>query len=178
MITSKSPFFILPVLLLFAVPSHAEKATAVIKATQENSKVSGLAAFEDTSDGLKISATVSNASPGKHAIHIHEFGDCGDSGKAAGSHYNPEKAPHGLVTKDGPMHAHVGDLGNIELDAAGQGKLNALLPGVALSSGKYTVVGRSLILHEKEDDFSQPAGNAGSRIGCGAITLEPTSGGA
>jgi Cu-Zn family superoxide dismutase len=26
-----------------------------------------------------------------------------------------------------------------------------------------------VILHEKEDDFGQPTGNAGGRIGCGVI---------
>ncbi|MBI3323135.1 MAG: superoxide dismutase family protein, partial [Candidatus Omnitrophica bacterium] len=31
--------------------------------------------------------------------------------------------------------------------------------------------GRSLILHEKVDDFGQPLGNAGGRIGCGVIRI-------
>lgn len=32
------------------------------------------------------------------------------------------------------------------------------------------IVGKSVIIHEKPDDFtSQPAGNAGNKIGCGKI---------
>ena len=164
--------FLVPLtVFLSQTPLFAENGTAVLKATQEGSKISGQASFQDTPEGLKISAAVSDASPGDHAIHIHEFGDCGDSGKAAGSHYNPEGAPHGLETRDGPQHAHVGDLGNFKVGADGAGKLETVLPGVTLSSGKYAVAGRSLVFHEKEDDFSQPAGNAGSRIACGEIAL-------
>ena len=33
--------------------------------------------------------------------------------------------------------------------------------------------GRAVIIHEKADDFSQPAGNAGGRIACGLIGLVP-----
>jgi Cu-Zn family superoxide dismutase len=33
------------------------------------------------------------------------------------------------------------------------------------------VGGRAIILHEKMDDFSQPTGNAGGRIGCGTIIV-------
>ena len=167
------PVFFLLSLMVFLSQgaSFAENGTAVLKSTLEGSKISGQASFQDTPEGLKITATISDASPGDHAIHIHEFGDCGDAGKAAGSHYNPEGAPHGLTAKDGPQHAHAGDLGNFKVGPDGSGKLETVLPGVALSSGKYSVAGRSLVFHEKEDDFSQPAGNAGSRIACGEILL-------
>ena len=33
----------------------------------------------------------------------------------------------------------------------------------------HAVAGRAFILHEKQDDFGQPTGNAGGRIGCGKI---------
>ena len=174
-----APIFlmIIPALLFFVSPSYAEKGTVTLRATQENSSVSGQADLEDTPAGLKITAKVLHASPGSHAIHIHEFPDCGDSGKAAGSHFNPEGAPHGFFAKDGPAQAHIGDLGNIEIFPDGTGNLEVVLPGVGLKDGKYAVAGRSLVLHEKVDDFSQPAGNAGSRIGCGEIILNPAQAG-
>ncbi len=145
---------------------------AVIKGTEANSSISGKVTFQETAEGLIIHAEFQNAPPGKHGFHIHENGDCGDSGKAAGGHYNPEGVPHGLLLKDGLSHAHAGDLGNIDIAADGSGKLDAVIPGLTLQGGKYKLFGRSVILHEKEDDFGQPTGNAGGRIGCGIITDE------
>ena len=161
------------VTMMLCLPStlRAESGVARIRGTEENSKLSGQVTFQDTPEGLKISTVVSGVSPGVHAIHIHEFGDCGDAGKAAGTHYNPEKTPHGLFTKDGLQKAHVGDMGNLDVGADGLGKTDRVLPGVSLSLGRYNVAGRSVILHEKEDDFGQPTGNAGGRIGCGEILL-------
>jgi hypothetical protein len=37
-------------------------------------------------------------------------------------------------------------------------------------SGQNSIIGRGVIVHEKEDDLkSQPVGNAGGRIACGVI---------
>lgn len=150
----------------------AEKASALITGTAADSKISGRIDFEDSTDGLKVKAEIHNVSSGKHGFHVHENGSCADSGKAAGGHFNPEGVVHGLITKDGFMHAHAGDLGNFEVGADGNGRFEAVVPNMALS-GKYNVTGKAVILHEKEDDFGQPTGNAGGRIGCGVI--EPQS---
>ena len=88
----------------------------------------GTATFEDTIEGLRVIITVYNATPGEHAIHVHEFGACGDGGNAAGSHYNPHSAPHGQILKDGPSKAHVGDLANISVGPDGIGRLEVLAP--------------------------------------------------
>ena len=149
----------------------AETGTAVIKGTAEGSSIAGKAVFQDTAEGLKVSVELNNVPPGKHGFHIHQYGACGDSGKAAGGHFNPDAVAHGLLLKDGFTHAHAGDLGNAEITPDGTGKVELILPGLSLSGGKYSVGGRSLILHEKEDDFGQPTGNAGGRIGCGTIEI-------
>ena len=108
---------------------------------------------------------------GKHGIHIHENGSCEEGGMAAGGHFNPLGVPHGFLPRDGYSKAHAGDLGNIDIDDEGKGSLEIFLIGLSLSEGNKNVAGLAVILHEKEDDFNQPTGNAGGRIACGKIIL-------
>ena len=149
----------------------AENGRAVIQATADSSTVKGTVTLADASTGLQISVQVAGVPPGKHAIHIHQYGDCTDNGNAAGGHYNPDNVMHGFLPKDGLTKAHPGDLGNLDVGPDGSGSLSLVLPGVMLSGGKYSVGGRAIILHEKVDDLGQPTGNAGSRIGCGPILI-------
>jgi len=149
----------------------AETGVANIKGTGMNSLLKGTVTLTDTSTGLKVDAHLTKMPPGQHGFHIHEFGSCDDMGKAAGGHYNPENAMHGMVVKDGIMKAHAGDLGNITAGTDGTATLEAVIPDVTLSGSKASVAGRAFIVHEKVDDFSQPVGNAGSRIGCGTIVI-------
>ncbi len=153
-----------------ACSALAATGTAVLKGTAEGSTVSGKVRFEQTPEGLHVTADVQGAAPGKHGFHIHEKGSCDDAGNAAGGHFNPDGSPHGLLSKDGSAHAHAGDMGNIEISADGTGHVETTLPNLTLKAeDKYGVSGRAVILHEKEDDFGQPTGNAGARIGCGVI---------
>ena len=154
-----------------SVAARAETGSAKVKATAENSPIGGTVAFKDSEDGLSIVVRLTGVPAGDHGFHIHEFGSCEEAGKAAGGHYNPLKAPHGYAIKNGIKKAHAGDFGNITADAEGKAMLEAVLPKVALARGKYTVGGRAVILHEKADDFTQPLGNAGGRIGCGIIAI-------
>ena len=64
-------------------------------------------------------------------------------------------------------------MGNIDVGPKGSGTATVVLPGVSLTGtgGTPSVKGRSIILHEKIDDFGQPTGNAGGRIGCGTIVV-------
>lgn len=150
----------------------AYSARAIIKGTTEDSNVGGRVDFVQTGDGVQVVASLSNVTPsGKHGIHIHEHGSCEEGGNAAGGHFNPEEAEHGLLPRDGHGKAHTGDMGNIEINESGSGSLVIFLPGLSLTEGKKNVTGKAVILHEKEDDFGQPTGNAGGRIGCGIITL-------
>jgi Cu-Zn family superoxide dismutase len=144
-------------------------AFADIKGTAEDSTVTGKIGFHEIEGGLKAVGHVSGVPvAGKHGIHIHENGSCEDMGNAAGSHYNPHGVAHGFLPENGLEAAHAGDMGNIEIDENGNGNLNIELLGISLN-GENAVAGRAVILHEKEDDFGQPTGNAGGRIGCGII---------
>ncbi len=149
----------------------AATGVADIKGTAPDSQISGQATFKDVDGGLSVEAQLQGVAPGKHGFHIHEFGDCSDHGKAAGSHYNPEGVQHGDLMKEGHEKAHAGDMGNVEIGPDGTGTYQGTLPGITLSGGAQNVGGRAVILHEKEDDFSQPTGNAGGRIGCGTIDI-------
>jgi Cu-Zn family superoxide dismutase len=163
----------LAAVLLGGPMAFAETGKAQIRGTTEGSSVTGEATVTPAGDGLAIAIRVSGAPPGAHGLHIHEFGLCGEAGKAAGGHYNPDGVKHGHLPKDGFAGAHAGDLGNIDIGADGTGSLDVTVPGLSLSGGNYSVAGRAIILHEKADDFGQPTGNAGGRIGCGPIVLAP-----
>jgi len=151
--------------------AFAAAGTAILQGTVPDSKVSGQAALTETPEGLKISVTFQNVPPGKHGFHIHENGACGEEGKAAGGHFNPGKVDHGLLSKDGFTHAHAGDFGNVEIGADGTGTFETVETGLTLGAGEHSVAGKAFILHEKEDDFGQPTGNAGGRIACGVIEV-------
>jgi Cu-Zn family superoxide dismutase len=165
---------LLSIFMLIATRTgHAEgplRGVALIKGTAPDSPIRGIVKFTEIAGGLKIEADISGVpNPGDHGFHIHDLGSCDDMGKAAGGHFNPKSVPHGLLAKDGHDHAHAGDMGNITVDQDGHAVLDMVLPGLSLSGGMYNVAGRSVIVHEKLDDFSQPTGNAGGRIGCGLI---------
>jgi Cu-Zn family superoxide dismutase len=152
-----------------ALAAETYTGYAAIKGVAEGSAIAGTARFEDAKGGLKVAVTLKGVPDGEHALHLHEFGDCGDAGRAAGGHYNPEGRAHGDALKN-PKKAHAGDLGNVT-SKDGVIAFEAVLPRAALSDRKRGVAGRSIVLHEKADDFTQPAGNAGGRLACGVIVL-------
>ena len=162
---------------LWSGVASAETGRAELRGTAEGSAISGSAVFTETPEGLQVSVHVTAAPAGKHAIHIHQYGGCGETGNAAGGHFNPDNVAHGFLPKDGLTAAHPGDLGNLEVGEDGDGRLSLLLPGVSMTGGKYAVSGRAVVLHEKPDDFGQPTGNAGGRIGCGPILMIKVLGG-
>jgi Cu-Zn family superoxide dismutase len=116
-----------------------------------------------------IKVDVEGASPGTHAVHIHETADCSaPDGKSAGGHWNPAKEQHGEWGKE---HHHLGDIGNLNVAADGKGTITLTTDKWTLGGGKDNdVLGHSLIVHEKVDDFTtQPTGNAGARQGCAVL---------
>ncbi|HJW15182.1 MAG TPA: superoxide dismutase family protein [Thermoanaerobaculia bacterium] len=148
--------------------SDATRAKATIEA-RSGSTVTGTAEFTELSTGgVRAHVHVEKAPPGTHGLHIHEKGDCSDpEAKSAGGHFNPGSMEHA-----GPMSSkrHAGDLGNIEVKADGTGELEISSDMLTVKAGPNSVAGRSVVFHEKADDFkTQPTGNAGGRLGCGVI---------
>jgi Cu-Zn family superoxide dismutase len=150
---------------------NTSMAIAHMAGTSEaNAGIHGTVNFVEKDGGVWVTAILSDVpNPGQHGFHVHENGSCADEGKAAGGHYNPGHAQHGLLHQDGSEKAHAGDMGNITIDDEGNGSLNVFLPDVHLTGEKNNIIQKAVILHEKVDDFSQPTGNAGGRIGCGII---------
>lgn len=145
---------------------RGRKAVAVLGPTQGNN-VTGTITFTEQKNGVRVTADVRGLTPGSHGFHVHEKGDCSaPDAQSAGGHFNPDNAPHA-----GPDAAqrHAGDLGNIEADSSGHGRLDRVDHHLSFD-GPRSILGRSVIVHAKADDLkSQPAGEAGARVACGVI---------
>ncbi|KAG6934994.1 superoxide dismutase 3, extracellular [Chelydra serpentina] len=101
------------------------------------------------------------------AIHIHKLGDLSNSCDSTGGHYNPFNVNH-------PRHP--GDFGNFY---SKEGKIRKHKPNLlATLFGPYSIMGRSIVIHEQEDDMgkgnnkaSLENGNAGRRLACCVIGI-------
>ena len=98
-----------------------EKARA--KASMQGDGVKGSAEFTEYEVGtgwvvkvkVEIQGDPNIFTPGKHAVHIHEKGECECEGfKCAGGHFDP--GPAGNTDPDLNHPFHAGDLPNIEVD--------------------------------------------------------------
>lgn len=151
-------------------PVTAKKAKAVLEA-KSDSKLSGNVIFKQDGENVTMTALISGLAEGKHAIHLHEKGDCtAADGSSAGGHWNPTGAPHGKWgSADG---FHKGDIGNFNVDAKGNGTVTVTTNEWCIGCGDANkdILNKSVIIHDGVDDFtSQPSGAAGKRVGCGTI---------
>jgi superoxide dismutase, Cu-Zn family len=151
------------------------RARAVLLATSlvDAGNVNGTVDFDDVGNGsIVVRLNVSGAREGSHGVHIHENGSCKDddagAAGAAGSHWNPDDAGHGLP--DSPSH-HPGDFGNVDVPFSGVGTKTLTVKGFAITKGAAgSAVGRAVIFHAGTDDgTTQPTGNSGGRAACGVI---------
>jgi len=141
------------------------KATCKLE-SKSGSQVTGMLTFTKSGDDIQIVGDITGLKPGKHGFHLHEKGDCSAADAAsAGAHFNPGQHKHGGPTT---TERHEGDLGNIEADASGKAHID--WKGKMSLSGADSIIGKSVVVHEKEDDLkTDPSGNSGTRIACGVI---------
>jgi superoxide dismutase, Cu-Zn family len=108
--------------------------------------------------------------PGTHALHVHEVGECEPPFTSAGAHFNPLKKDHGFLHKQGQ---HLGDLPNIHVVKDAPLVVEFLVPQMALSDAKtgiFDADGSALVIHQGADDYqTDPAGNSGDRVACGVL---------
>lgn len=151
--------------------SNDTELTAIAEiSAASGSNVSGTATFTQTGDGpVRMVIRVENLSPGEHAIHLHEKGDCSaPDATSAGGHWNPTDDPHG---KRGDNGFHAGDIDNLVAGEDGVATLEMEFDDWSIGgSDDSSILNKAVIIHADADDFeSQPAGNAGGRIACGVI---------
>lgn len=154
-----------------SVPTTTTPEAKAVIGSSNDSGISGEAVFTQKDDQITLIVDIKNASPGLHAAHIHEHGDCSaPDGTSAGGHWNPTGVAHG---KWGEGEFHLGDIGNIMVGEDGTGSISLTTDLWEIGTGSdVDVVGKSIIVHAGADDFiSQPSGAAGARIGCGVIVL-------
>lgn len=150
--------------------AKATSAEAIISGTKADTTVAGKATFTDADGQVKLDLEINVPQlAGKSvAVHLHQHGDCGNSGNNSHGHWNPTNKQHG---KWGEGEFHSGDIGNVTLDANGKGTYT-LESNIWTLGGDSTmnILGKAVIVHSGVDDYkTQPTGNAGSRIGCGVI---------
>jgi Cu-Zn family superoxide dismutase len=153
----------------------ATELIAVLSPTEGN-QTSGVVTFKPVEKGkVEVSAKITGLNPNsKHAIHIHQYGDLtSKDGKSAGDHYNPMGHPHALPDKE---IRHAGDFGNLEADASGNATLELTVDNLSLAGRLSPIIGRTVVVHAKPDDGSQPTGNAGDRIAVGVIGVKNPKG--
>jgi len=140
-----------------------------------NSFVKGSVLFSQIDKGVIITIDLIGIDPlfkyAVHGFHIHTSGDLRRGCDSCCKHYNPSSKNHGgLNDKD----SHAGDLGNITFNS------NKIC-NMTLFTNKFKlkdIIGRSLIIHENEDDLgkgcneeSLKTGNSGKRMACEIIGI-------
>jgi Cu-Zn family superoxide dismutase len=161
-----------------ALAQGAGTATAELEDTDGNPV--GDATFTEGPDGVTINANLRPgqdvAGPGAHGVHIHETGEISPDFEAAGEHFNPTDAQHGLQNPEGP---HGGDLEELTVNEDGSANYTTTTNRITLSSGSNSILdsdGSTLIVHAGSDDQeTDPTGETGGRVIAGVIR-EATTG--
>lgn len=135
-------------------------AIAIIRGGREYPQLHGWINFYQGCDGAMAEVEILGLpilENGFFAFHIHAGSDCaGEDFPNTGGHFNPSFTMH-------PKHA--GDLPPLISD---HGRAY-----MKVYTDRFTVdqiIGKTVVVHKNPDDFyTQPSGNAGTKIACGVI---------
>ncbi len=139
----------------------------------------GTAEFTEGLEGVVINVNLqpgqNAAGPGAHGVHIHETGSVSPDFEAAGEHFNPTGAEHGLQNSNGP---HAGDLEEMTVNEDGSASYQTISDRVTLTGGQNALLdsdGSTLIIHAGSDDQeTDPSGSTGGRVIAGVIQESAT----
>lgn len=164
---------------------NGSDASVTARIHTRDGEAAGTVRISQLAHGALFVAELENLPPGGHAFHVHEHGKCQPGFDAAGSHYNPAGAAHGLNNNKG---YHAGDLPNIYASEQGQAKAAFFTPALMLTGaelrddgsgvGPYPLLdgdGSAIVIHENPDDYlADPPDSSGARIACGVIAADGT----
>ncbi|XP_053947491.1 superoxide dismutase [Cu-Zn] [Anastrepha ludens] len=144
------------------------------------SAVSGMITFQQMpyNSDLKVTINITGLAPGKHALHIHTYGDISEGCKSTGGQF-----PNNFI-------------GNIETKE--DGSISAAFRSVYLNLfGFNGIIGRSIVVHEKPIDlntalnaevfssslqalpdplaYQNEENSVGPAIACGVISITSTT---
>lgn len=165
------PFLAISAIIFQTNAVLAQRAGASLRNAQ--GQVVGDITAARTRNEVRVRVTVRALSPGVHGVHLHQTGRCeAPDFASAGPHWNPTNHQHGRLNPQGP---HLGDLPNLVVAANGTGRIDFTVPvpaGTAAGANPLLDLdGTAVVIHAAADDLrTDPSGNSGARIACGALS--------
>ena len=122
--------------------------------------------------GVAFEVSLWDTPPGKHGFHVHRSGNLTKGSHSLCDHYHSPGKTHGGLND---FYGHEGDLGNLEVNKHGECNTKFVARYLSLDS----IIGRSLVVHDQEDDLglgsypdSHKTGHSGGRLYYGIIARD------